>query len=306
MFISFLRITRFAARNFWRDIWLSSITIFIFVLAITLVGVLSGVRVVTTQAINVLKSKADVVVTFKVGTPEKLVAELKAKLESLPETGSVTFVTAAENLRRFKELHVDDSTVIQGADAVGQNPFGPSLKIQARRLDEYPKISKVLEDEAYAEAIESGGKSSESNQLAIQKLSNFTRNVDRFSAVLTIIFSVIAVLVVLNTMRIAMYTHREEIGIMKLVGASNAFVRGPFLAESVFIGALAAILASVLLLAGISLLASWFNSLFQGYDVNMAEYFRANFFAIFWLPLVGAIVLSVASAGIAVGRYLRV
>ncbi|MBI5404755.1 MAG: FtsX-like permease family protein [Candidatus Kerfeldbacteria bacterium] len=306
MLTSFFRITRFAFQNFWRDVWLSTVTIVIFVLAITLVGVLSGVKVVTDQAITVLRSKVDVTVSFKPDTTEKLVKDLQVKLEALPETAAVVFMSADDNLETFKRQHADDPTALDAIEAVGTNPFGPSLKIQARTLDEYPKIAKVLEDQAYTNAIESRAKTLESNQLAIQKLSNFTRNVDRFGLVLTLVFSLIAILVVLNTMRIAIYTHREEIGIMKLVGATNWFVRAPFLVESVFIGLIAAILASLLLLLGISLLSGWFDSLFQGYDINMAQHFQSNFLTIFWAPLVGAIVLSIVSAGIAVGRYLRV
>lgn len=303
---SFFRIIRFALRNFFRDIWLSSVTIIIFVLAITLVSVLSGVRVITDQAIGILRSKVDVTVTFKAGTGDAIVNDLKTKLEALPETTAATYLSADENLRRFRELHAGDETITKGTEALQANPFGPSLRIQARSLEEYSKIAKVLEDETYTQQIESGGRSLESNQVAIQKLSSFTRTVGRFSIALTLIFSFIAVLVVVNTMRIAIYTHREEIGIMKLVGASNWFVRGPFLVESVFIGILAALVASLLLFGGTQLLAGWFNALFQGYEVNMAAYFTANFFNVFWAPLLGAVVLSVLSAGIAVGRYLKV
>lgn len=303
---SFFRVVRFAGQNFWRDIWLSSVTVVIFVLAITLVSVLSGVKVITDQAISILRSKVDVVVTFKPGTPETTVLDLKAKIEALPETTVATYVSADENLRKFREIHASDETITKGTEVLGDNPFGPSLKVQARSLDEYPKIAKIFEDEAYAPSIESGGKTLESNQVAIQKLSNFTKNINRFSLALTLVFSVIAILVVLNTMRIAIYTHREEIGIMKLVGASNWFVRGPFLVESVFVGVLASVLASALLIAGILFLSDWFKALFQGYDVDMTSHFLRNFVPIFWGPLLGAVLLSVVSAGIAVGRYLRV
>lgn len=303
---SFFRIVRFAFQNFWRDIWLSSVTIVIFVLAITLVGVLSGVKVITDQAIEVLRSKVDVTVTFKPGTSEQTALDLKAALEALPETTAVTYLSADQNLETFKVLHADDPTVQQSTEALDRNPFGPSLKVVARSLEEYPQIAKVFEDQAYAGAIETGGRSLESNQAAIQKLSSFTRNLGRFSLTLTLVFALIATLVVVNTMRIAMYAHREEIGIMKLVGATNWFVRGPFLIESILIGALAAALASLILLGGIGLLSGWFDALFQGYDVHIAPLLTSNFLAIFWGPLVGAMVLSVVSAGIAVGRYLKV
>ncbi len=306
MFTSSLRIVRFALQNFWRDIWLSTVTIVIFVLAITLVGILSGVKVVTDQAIGVLKSKVDVVVTFVPKTPEQTVLDLKTKLEQLPETASVSYISAADNLKLFKSMHADEQAITEGTDALSANPFGPSLKVQAKSLEQYSSISKLFEDQAYAPFIDSGSKSLESNQIAIQKLSNFTRTVNRFSLALTIIFSIIAILVVVNTMRIAMYSHREEIGIMKLVGASNWFVRGPFLIESVCIGILAAALASGVIIGGILLLSHWFTALFQGYDINMTAYFLNHFFSIFWGPLVGALLLSMVSAGIAVGRYLKV
>ncbi len=305
MLTTFIRTTRFAVLNFWRDIWLSTVTVIVFVLAITLVSVLSGVKVVTDQAISILQSKVDVTVTFKPKTQEKLVQELKTKLEALPETVSVTFMSADDNLKAFRKLHENDPTIMQGTDVLASNPFGPSLKVQARSLEEYTNIAKLFNDEAYAPSIETG-QSIESNKEAIQKLSNFTKSVNKFSVALTIVFSLIAILVVMNTMRIAIYSHREEIGIMKLVGASNWFVRGPFLIESVFIGILASLIASLALIGGISLLAGWFNGLFQGYDVNMSAHFMNNFFQIFWLPLLGAIALSILSAGAAVGRYLKV
>lgn len=305
MMTSFFRVSRFALNNFWRDIWLSSATIIIFVLAISLVGILSGVRVVTDQAITILRSKVDIIVSFKPATSEKLVKDLQVKIEKLPETTTTVYISADENLQRFKDIHVSDEIIIQGTEAVGKNPFGPSLKIQARTLDEYPKISKVFEDKQYADTIENSSKTIEKNQGDIQKLSNFTQQVNRFRFILTLIFALIAILVVINTMRIAIYTHREEIGIMKLVGASNTFVRAPFLVESILIGLIAAALAAGLLWLGIALTSGWLNSLFQGYDVNMPEYFRHNFLAIFWLPLAGALALAIVSAGIAVGRYLR-
>jgi cell division transport system permease protein len=306
MLTSLVRVSRFAIQNFWRDIWLSSVTIVIFVLAITLVGVLSGVKVITDQAIVILRSKVDVTVTFKPGTPEPTALDLKTKLETLPETTAVSYTSAEENLKIFKQLHANDPTVLDSTAALDRNPFGPSVKVVARSLEEYPQIAKVFEDESFASAIEAGSRSLESNQLAIQKLSAFTRNLNRFSLALTVVFALIATLVVVNTMRIAMYAHREEIGIMKLVGATNWFVRGPFLVESVLIGLLAAVLASLILLGGISLLSGWFDALFQGYDVRMASYLTSNFLAIFWGPLFGAVVLSIVSAGIAVGRYLKV
>lgn len=305
MLTTLTRTTRFAVQNFWRDIWLSSVTVIVFVLAIALVGVLSGVRVVTDQAISILRSKVDVTVTFKPKTPEKLVLELKSKLEALPETTSVSYMSADDNLKAFKKLHEDDKTITQGTEVLSSNPFGPSLKVVARSLEEYTNLSKLFDDTAYASSIETG-KSIEANKQAITNLSNFTRNVNRFSVAITIAFSLIAILVVMNTMRIAIYSHREEIGIMKLVGASNWFVRGPFLIESVLIGVLASIVASLLLVGGISLLSGWFQGLFQGYDVNMTAYFLNHFFRIFWGPLVGAVALSILSAGFAVGRYLKV
>lgn len=303
---SFIRVIVFAVKNFWRDIWLSTVTVVIFVLAITLVGILSGVKVVTDQAITVLRSKVDVIVTFKPKTSEKLVQELKVKLEALPETASVSYLSAEDNLNAFKDIHADEESIIEGTNALSSNPFGPSLKIQSRSLDEYPQISKVLQDDAYAPSIVSGGKTLESNQEAIKQLSRFTENVNRFSLALTAIFSLIAIFVVMNTMRIAMYSHREEIGIMKLVGASNWFVRGPFIIESILIGVLASAISAMILLGSISLLSGWFMNLFEGTNVNMSAYFMANFVTIFWVPLIGAIALSMVSAGIAVGRYLRV
>jgi cell division transport system permease protein len=165
---------------------------------------------------------------------------------------------------------------------------------------------KAFDDPAIADLIEDREQDFRSSTLVVERLSNLTNNISTVGIALSLIFAFIAALMVFNTIRITIYTYREEIGIMKLVGASNGFIRAPFIVESLLYAFLACVVTMAVLLPVLNATGPFFDRFFEGYDIDFIGYFNRNFFSIFGVQLLAVCALSMISSGIAVSRYLRV
>jgi len=162
----------------------------------------------------------------------------------------------------------------------------------------------VLDNPDYDELIQD--KNFDDNEMVINRLSDLSRRIQRIGMIISVIFIVIAVLIIFNTIRINIYTHREEIGIMKLVGATNWFVRAPFLVESLMYAVLAVVVSMAILYPLLGVIAPQVNNFFEGYNLDLVNYFNSRFWQIVGLQLALAVLLSVLSSSIAIGKYLRV
>lgn len=299
------RAIKFAIQNFSRNIWLSLVTVIILALALFVVNLLVGVQVVADQSLNAVRSRVDISVFFAPDAPESQIAAVKERLEKLPEVASVTFVSKEDALRQFRESTKDEEIVQKSLEAVQTNPLQASLNVKAKNLDQYPQILAVVHDPTYAKIIQED-QVVDSKITFIQRVSRITNNLSRIGFGLSVIFSIIAALVMFNTIRITIYAYREEIGIMKLVGASNAFIRSPFIIESIFYGLIASILALAVLWGLLASLTPFLNGLLESYQVALADNLRQQFVSIFGPQVVAAILLSMFSSAVAVGRYLRI
>ena len=149
-------------------------------------------------------------------------------------------------------------------------------------------------------------KNFDDNKLVISRLSDLSDKIKRVGIIISSIFVVIAILIVFNTIRINIYTHREEIAIMKLVGSSNWFVRVPFIFESIMYAIIAVIISVAILYPLLGLVAPQVSNFFDGYNLDLIEYASSNFLRIVGLQFAFAVILSVLSSSLAIGRYTRV
>lgn len=302
--VSLLRAFTFAFQNFWRNIWLSLVTIFILVLTLFSITLSSSLNLVAKEAIGLVKDRVDVSVYFFETANDDDVKNISAVLTSMPEVKDVDFITKEEALAFFKKKNEDNPIIQETLDVIGTNPLGPTLVVHAHNIEDFPKIMAVLDQPQYAKLIED--RDFEESQLVINKLTAVTDKVREIGLFVSILFILVATLVVFNTIRITIYTYREEIGIMKLVGASNWFIRAPFVLESIFYALISGLLTMVIIIPLIGLSAPFFNQLFAGYGFDIVRYFQGHFWSIFWLQTLVSIVLAVVSSMVAITRYLRV
>lgn len=302
--MTFFRVLHFAWQSFWRNIWLSLATVTIIILAFLAVNILIVVNVVTDSAIDVLQDKIDVSIYFHDDVLETQVFEVQTFLSALPQVSEITYISQQTALDAFREKHQTDTTIISSLDELSENPLSASLTVKAKNIADYPEIVALVDDSTYADLI--AKQTFDNHREFIDRFKEVSDNITKVGVATSLVFVIVALLIVLNTIRVAIYTHRQEITIMKLVGATNWFIRAPFVIESALYGAAACIIAFILFYPLLGLIQPYIATFFSTTSINVVQYFRDNFLYIFGLELLIVIILTSLSSVIAVRRYLRI
>ena len=298
------RTTRFAFQNIWRNIWLSLATVVIFVLTLLTINLLLTLNVLTDAAIQNVEDRIDVSVYFEKGTTEDMIFGAHDYLAGLSQVEGVEYVSAEEALIRFSNKHSNNTDVISALDIVETNPFGGSLIVTAQNPEDFDFILEALNNPTFGEAIREKDFSDHEN--VIERINEVTSGIRLGAFVLAGVFTLIAVLIVLNSIRISIYTHREEIGIMRLVGASNSFIRLPFVLEAVVFSIVATFIAAAMIIPAAHAIEPQLNMFFGTSNVGLYDYYTQGALMVFGLQALGLAVLSVIASIFAMGRYLKV
>ncbi|MAF14207.1 MAG: hypothetical protein CMI53_04965 [Parcubacteria group bacterium] len=301
---SIFRIILFAWQSFWRNIWLSIVTITIIVLTFISINFLITVNVVSDAAINIVKDKVDISVYFRPDITEPQVDEVQTYLSSLTQIKEINYISQQEALEKFRQAHREDQVIIESLEELETNPIGATLQIRAKNIDDYPEIISILDNSKYNDLILD--KNFDDNQAYIGKIKEFSDNIRKVGLFSLGVFAIIALLIVFNTIRVAIYTHREEIGVMKLVGATNWFIRSPFLVEAVFYGVVSCVIAIIIIYPLLNFIQPHINSFFLTEEFNVINYFNQNFWKIFGLEILVIIFLNIITSVVAIRRYLKV
>ncbi len=304
MFLSFARVSRLALQQFHRNLWLSIATITLLVLPLLTVNLVIGLGVLGRAAKDAVQDKIDVSVYFKTNVKDDAVQEIQTSLRALPEVKDVAFIPKDEALVRFKARHKDDPVIMESLNQVGENPFGATLAIKAHDPEQYQRVLTFLEDPKYGDLIEE--KNFEDHRIVIGKINSLLHSVRSFGLAVAAIFGAIGVLIVINTVRVAVYTHRNEIRVMRLVGAGNWFIRGPFLFEALFFSLVATVFTALIVYPGMHFVQPYLNNLFSGVDISLVSYFNRHFVYIFGGEFLGVLLITSVSSFFAVRRYLKV
>ena len=296
------RIIKYGLQSFWRNKWLSSATIAVMVITLFVCGGLILFSVLTNNAIEILKDKIDISVYFKSSVVEDDILKIKRSVESLTEVKNVEYVSRERALELFKERHKEDETISQAITVLDENPLSASLNIKANDPREYPIIASFLNNQNLKDFVDQVNFNQ--NQLVINRLASMVDTAQKGGIALIVVLSIIAVLVTLNTIMLTIYSTRDEISIMRLVGASNKFIRGPYLVQGILYGFISAVLSLILIAPVVYFISPYIDILMPG--MNLQGYFYGNLLVLFFSLLFFGIVLGVISSGIAVARYLKI
>jgi cell division transport system permease protein len=301
MWIKAKRVIRAGFINFWRNGWVSLATILVMVITLFVVGSLIFGKALLTASLAQLQDKVDITVYFKGGAKEEEIISLKDELSRLNEVKSIHYISAEKALEDFRLRHINNALITQSLEELGENPLGASLNIKAKNPNQYENITQFLE----ASMISSIDKINyHQNKMVIERLSNILNASEQVGIGITIVLSVIAILVAFNTIRLAIYTSRDEITVMRLVGASSRYIRGPFIVEGVMHGFLAAVITMIIFYPLTLWLGSSAEKFFGG--LNLFNYYISNFGQIFLILLLVGSSLGAFSSFIAARRYLKV
>jgi cell division transport system permease protein len=306
MWTGIKRVIRSGFVGFWRNAFVSIAAIFVMTVALFVVGSTMMVDKLLQVSLDNIQSKVDINVYFVVTAEQSAIDALKTSLEALPDVEEVTFTSREEALAQFSERHKNDETIMQGLEELGDNPLGASLSIRAKETSQYEGIAQFLNDQRALEDPQApliDDVNYVKNKEAIDKLTNIINAVERSTWVTMIVLVAASVLITFNTIRLAIYTSREEISVMRLVGASNTFIRGPFMLQGVMYGIVAGVLALLILYPIILWLGPETEAFFQ---FNLFNYFVSDFARIFGIIVGSGVALGMISSMLAVARYLHV
>lgn len=303
MLTTFLRIIKYGLLGFWRNGWLSTVTIIIMLLALLVFEGLIITNIVANTAVSSLENKLDMTVYFKSEAPEDEILKLKKSLEGLAEVRSVDYISKDEALAIFKEKHQDDPTIGAALEELKSNPLLASLNIKATEPKDYAIINAYLSQDSFTLYIDSAPYSTD-QELIIERSIKISDTLKKLGVISTIIFASIALLITFNTIRLAIYANREEIGIMRLVGSSNIFTRGPYIVEGIIYGLIAGIL-SFAVMVPVVYGTSYYVRIFIP-EMNLWQYLLSNSAKLIGYQLLFGIGLGAFSSFIAVRRYLKI
>ena len=301
--VTFYRIIRTGFVNFWRNIWLSMAASSVMIVTLVILSSLMLMFVITNYSVTSIRERVDISAYFKVGVTESQVLRIKTELERNNTIKEVVYISPADALKDFRDVHSNDENLLDSLDELGDNPLPATLQIKAKTLEDYPAIDTELQSEKYADVIDKVN--FQDNRLVIERLNKILRFIVIFGVVLTVIFALIAILVIFNTITLTIFNRREEVEIMRLVGATNWYIRGPFIVEALIYSLLATIITSALLFPVYSGLlpkiSHYLTSSGYSFDGNLGL-----FAALVIAQLAIAFVLSTISSLLAMRRYLRV
>lgn len=302
MFVTLTRILKYGIQGFIRNGWLSTSTIVIMVLAMIMFEGLLLFNVVTERAITALQEKIDISVYFKSNVSEDSILDLKRAVENLAEVKKVEYISKEQALEEFKTDETQDATIRQALEELGANPLLPSLNIKANDPNEYKTIADYLNKPSLGELIEKI--SYTQNQVIIERLTRMVNTGKTAGIVVTNFLALVAIIVTFNTIRLAIYSNSEQISIMRLVGASNAFIRGPFIVEGILYGILSGIAGFLLWIPVIQFASPYVMNFIP--EMKLVEYFNENFLNLLLYNTLFGIGLGIVSSAIAIRKYLRI
>ncbi|MFA5729982.1 MAG: ABC transporter permease [Candidatus Paceibacterota bacterium] len=299
--INFLRKTfKNGWDNFWRQGFLTfatSLVIFIAVILGTALFFFQGAVSYLTQQ---LEDKIDISVTFKSNIERDVILQIKDNLLTLEQVKKVDYISSEDAYNTFVTAHEGDQ-YMEALSLIGSNPFLPALRIQTKEPSQYKEVSEYLTKDEYKDLISEVNDSKRG--VMIEKLSELTKSVQVLGLFFTFILSLIAVIITFNTLRLSIYSQKEEIEIMRLVGARNSFIRGPFLVQGGLCGFFASVISFMLSTIVLFIFNSQLTTLFMGFDC--LAFFKSNLLIIILLQLLVGVGLGLLSSYFAVRKYLR-
>ena len=303
MLISLLRAVKFAFQDIFRNLSLSLMTVLILILMLLSVNTLFIIRFLTGQATQSVKDQIDVSVFFVHTASDEQIKEAQMYIQSFPEVTDIKYFDRQEVLTKFRELYANNPEIIASLTELEENPLGPTMVIKTREPSDYKKVVQALTVPEYENIVVA--KTFADTERAITRINTITTQVERFSLALTGLFAMIAFLIIFNTIRVAIYTQRIEINIKKLVGATNWFIRSPYIIEALIFTAISVPATCGLVIFTARLIDPYITVVFNQTGL-LTSYFLSNILRLFGAQFIAVMLLTIFSSWLAMRRHLRV
>ena len=303
------RVFRAGLLDFWRNGFVSFASVLMMTATLFVIGLVMFVGVILGSTLQQFRDKADMNVYFTTDAPEERILELKSSLEALPQVATVDYISSDDALVAFRSRHQNDQLTLQALDELGTNPLGAVLNVKAKDLTQYDTIATFLQSQ---DALASGTPQiidkinyyDQQHRDAIDTLARYTDTAKNVGYFFIGFFILLTIAISFNTLRLAIYSSRDEIQVMRLVGAGKTYIRAPFIIEGMLYGLVAGVVTLLLLYPISWWLGSATENFFGG--INVFSYFISHFPLFFGVIMGSGIVLGAVASFLAVRRYLKI
>jgi cell division transport system permease protein len=308
MITGFKRVIKAGFVGFWRNAYVSLASIFVLTIALFVIGSTMFLNQILEVSLDNIQSKVDINVYFVPEAPIAEIERIKVAIEALPEVKSADFTSREDALIEYREAHQDDEISLQALEELDNNPLGANISILAKDTSQYEGIARFIEEQRFLSGTQVpvidhiNYKDDDSTKKSIDSLTTIINATEQASIIVMAILLLAAILITFNTIRLAIYTSREEIAIMRLVGAGNMYIRGPFMLQGIMYGFLSGIL-TLLIFYPILIWLGPRTEVF--FEINLFNYYLSHFGEIFGILTGIGIILGLVSSAFAVARYLR-
>ena len=302
MIVRLRRVVILGLVNFWRNKWMSVAAVLIIMMTLIMMGTFVVLSFFANNVSKALKNKVTVQVDFTEAAEEGDIQNLQQALSS--QAGVVaSYISKEDALADFKSRADIKQSTRDLIDA-SNNPLPRGLRVRSVELDNLSKVETIVKQPTYQPIIYNF--SYDDNKLLIERINNGTKFIKKTAAYLTVIFVVVAIFVTLNTIQMAIYARRDEIEVMRLVGASRAYVKIPFYVEGALYGVVAALMSFVIIYFGTRYFSGLSQSFLLSLDMDILKSIGGHFGTIMLSQLVAGLALGVVCSEISIRRYIRV
>lgn len=301
--ITLWRMFKTGFRNLFRNAWLSIAATAIMVVTLVIVAFFAFSALFLQNQLAAVREKIDLTVFLKDEATPDQVKQLQANIQTLSNVKEVQYVSKTDALERLRTSSKDGEQLAKTAVDIG-NPLPASLEVRTETLDNLDSLnSQIKADSAAAIVASTSNDDSDVRRKVVDRIVSISRGVSRVGTVISVAFLLISLMIIFNTIRMAIFTRREEIEIMKLVGATNWYIRGPFLIEGAMYGVIGATIAMAITLPLINVARPLFTSYFNASDV--VTFVTDRIFLVTLAMYTLGIVIGTLSSFLAISRHLK-
>lgn len=305
------RIMKYGAKGFFRNIWLSTASTIVMAITMIILFVTIVASVILTNTAEMMKDKIDITIFFKPNTSDEVLQELNTLISADSNIKSVVVSNSEQEFEKFKAEKADDEDITNILDdemrKVMISRMQATMRIKVYNIDDITSIKAIVEeDPLFVENLDDEfAPTYDVNQKEIATITSWARIARTGGVILAVVFLIISVLIIFSTIRMAIFSRREEIYMMKLVGADKRFIRGPFLVEAEICGVIAGILSAVASYFGFMLL----SPKLAGYGIDVSSInniLESNQLILVFLVFIAmGVVIGRVSSMLAVSKYLH-
>ena len=305
------RILKYGTKGFIRNIWLSTAATIVMSITLIILFVTVVASVILTNTAEMMREKIDITIYLKPNTSKEVLDDLTKIISEDSNIKSAVVSTSEEEYEKFINENSDSDDILNVLDdemkKIMISKMQATMRVKVYDVDNLDSIKTLVEgDKTFQENIDSSMPPTyDVNQMEIATITSWARIARTGGLILAIVFLVISVLIIFSTIRMAIFSRREEIYMMKLVGADKRFIRGPFLVEAEICGVIAGVIAATVSYFGFIFIAPKLAEYGINVESIMAVLKSNQLILVYLIFICAGVIIGRVSARMAVAKYLH-